>query len=95
MPKLTTSEILTRLRSKIEIYEAADPIKVKYHQESINEFVKDCKELIEYLAKFKKTAKDLVPIKEAELQYYKKFTEFLTKYEETNMKYSKNDGSII
>jgi len=48
--------------------------------------VRDSKELLEYLARFKKQAKEIVPLKEKELQYYHLFADFLQKYEETNKK---------
>jgi len=47
----------------------------------INEFVNDCRDMLEHLRKFKSSVKDIVPIKEKELQYYSTFTNFLIKYE--------------
>jgi hypothetical protein len=37
--------------------------------------------MLEHLRKFKSSVKDIVPIKEKELQYYSTFTNFLIKYE--------------
>ena len=41
---------------------------------------------MEHLDGFKKHVKVIVPIKEAEVTYYKEFVDFLCKYEETNQK---------
>jgi hypothetical protein len=54
--------------------------------DNINEFVGDCKDLLSHLRQFKQSVKDIVPIKEKELRYYKTFADFLIKYEETNLK---------
>lgn len=51
----------------------------------------DCKDLLAHLKQFKSSVKDIVPIKEKELQYYKTFTDFLIKYEETNLKKASRD----
>jgi hypothetical protein len=64
----------------------AGDLKLKGYQEYINEFVKDCSDLIKYLKMFKKQIKIIVPIKEQELAYYRNFVDFLTKYEEINTK---------
>jgi hypothetical protein len=50
----------------------------------VNEYVKEQKILMDHLKDFKKHIKQIVPMKEAELRYYKQFTEFLNNYEETN-----------
>lgn len=60
--------------------------KLKEYNNKINEFVKDCREFIEHLKKFKKQIKIIVPIKEQERNMYKDFVEFLIKYEELNIK---------
>ena len=64
----------------------ASEFKIKQYNESINEFVRDCRELLDHLKKFKKQIKIIVPIKEQEVQYYKDFVDFLIKYEECNLK---------
>ncbi len=69
--------------------EMAGEYKLKAHNESINEFVRDCKEYLEQLEGFKKQVKAIVPIKEMEVNYYREFSDFLTKYEETNTKKQK------
>ena len=61
-------------------------MRVKELNSKINEFVADCKDLLSHLRQFKSSVKDIVPIKEKELQYYSTFTNFLVKYEQTNMK---------
>lgn len=60
------------------------PNELVKHENAINEFVKDQKELINYLRAFKATIKTIVPIKEQEQNYYKSFALFLSKYEENN-----------
>ncbi len=39
--------------------------------------------------------KAIVPIKEQELQYYKEFSDFLVKYEETNAKKAKGNDPVV
>lgn len=56
-------------------------MRVKELNNKINEFVADCKDLLSHLRQFKSSVKDIVPIKEKELQYYSTFTNFLVKYE--------------
>jgi hypothetical protein len=41
---------------------------------------------MDHLKDFKRHIKLIVPMKEAELRYYKQFADFLSKYEETNEK---------
>jgi hypothetical protein len=48
--------------------------------------VRDCREYIEHLKRFKKSIKEIVPIKEQEVLYYKNFIDFLITYEESNCK---------
>lgn len=48
--------------------------------------MKDCREFIDHLKKFKKQIKMIVPIKEQEMMHYKDFVDFLIKYEELNVK---------
>ena len=66
--------------------EMASEFKIKQYNEQINDFVRDCRELMEHLKKFKAQIKIIVPIKEQEVQYYKEFIDFLIKYEECNLK---------
>lgn len=61
-------------------------ITLKSYNEIINEFVKDCKELLLILKLFKKQIKMIVPLKEQELGFYKTFVEFTCKYEDINTK---------
>ena len=72
----------------------ASEFKVKQYNESINEFVRDCRELLEHLKKFKKQIKIIVPIKEQEVQYYKDFVDFLVKYEECNLKKAQAENMV-
>jgi hypothetical protein len=48
----------------------------KYNQD-INDFVKEQKILMGHLKNFKQYIGQIVPMKEAELKYYKQFAEFL------------------
>lgn len=59
---------------------------MKGYNEVVNEFVKDCKELILNLKGFKRQIKMIVPLKEQELNFYKHFVDFLGKYEDINTK---------
>jgi hypothetical protein len=65
--------------------------KIKSYNEKINEFVKDCRDFIDHLKKFKKHMKILVPIKEQEVLHYKDFVDFLIKYEDINVKKASAD----
>lgn len=56
------------------------------YNEQINNFVRDCRDFLEHLQKFKKQVKIIVPIKEQEVQYYKDFIDFLLKYEDNALK---------
>ena len=86
LPNLSTDQQLQRLRAKIPVDENISPMQLKVFNDQINEFVGDCKDLIQHLKQFKSSVKDIVPIKEKELQYYQTFTNFLIKYEQTNLK---------
>lgn len=86
LPRLTTDALLSRFRTCVPVNEMAGDIKLKSHNEAINEFVRDCRDYLEHLRGFKKHVKAIVPIKEMEVSYYKEFSSFLVKYEETNMK---------
>jgi hypothetical protein len=77
----------------IPLKEDVPEYRLKEHNNSINELVKDCKDLITHLKQFKKSIKVIVPIKEQEVQYYKNFLDFLVKYEEVNTK--KADGNFM
>ena len=59
---------------------------MKSYNDIINDFVKDCKELMTILKLFKKQIKIIVPLKEQELGFYKHFIEFTSKYEDINTK---------
>jgi hypothetical protein len=86
LPKMTTDEILARFRSCMPVNEMAGDVKLKGYNESINEFVRECKDYMDHLKGFKKHVKVIVPIKEAEVTYYREFVDFLIKYEESNLK---------
>lgn len=49
----------------------------------INKFIADQKILMTHLLTFKSTLKDIVPLKLAEREYYRQFSTFLEKYEES------------
>ena len=89
MPKLNSDDLLIRFRSCLPVNEMAGELKIKAHNDLINEFVKDCKDYLEQLYAFKKQVKTIVPIKEMEVQYYKDFSDLLVKYEEQNAKKAK------
>lgn len=89
LPRLSTDDLLTRFRTVMPVNEMAGDIKLKSHNEGINDFVRDCRDYLEHLKGFKKHIKVIVPIKEAEVNYYKEFVDFLVKYEDTNSKKSR------
>jgi hypothetical protein len=93
MPRLSTDDLLLRFRKCMPVNEMAGEFKLKAHNESIHEFVRDCKEYLEQLEAFKHHVKAILPIKEMEVQYYKEFSDFLTKYEDTAAKKSKPNDS--
>ncbi len=64
----------------------ANDFKIKEYNTRIGEFVRDCRDFIEHLKRFKKQMKLIVPIKEQERLHYKDFVDFLIKYEEINAK---------
>lgn len=73
----------------------AGDLKIKGYNEQINEFIKDCRDYLEHLKGFKKHVKVIVPIKEAEVTYYKEFVDFLIKYEESNTKKLKHGDPAV
>lgn len=86
LPKMTTDDLLARFRVCMPVNEMAGDLKLKGYNEHINDFVKDCRDYLEHLKSFKKHVKVIVPIKEAEVTYYKEFVDFLIKYEDSNTK---------
>lgn len=96
MPRLTTDDLLIRFRNCMPVNEMAGEFKIKAHNEAINEFVRECKDYLEQLEAFKKHVKAIVPIKELEVNYYKEFSDFLQRYEETNAKKAKpSDPQVV
>ena len=96
-PKQTTDELLARFRevmpinevsiySELKKHQMANELKIKDYNNKVNEFVRDCREFIDHLKKFKKQIKMIVPIKEQEVMHYRDFVDFLIKYEELNVK---------
>ena len=94
MPRLTTDDLLARFRVCMPVNEMAGDLKIKAHNEAINEFVRDTRDYLEQLETFKKQVKAIVPIKEMEVSYYKDFADFLVKYEENNAKKAKGDDPL-
>ena len=94
LPKLTTDDLLKRFRIVMPVNEMAGEHKLKYYNDSVNDFVKDCKEYLEHLKNFKKEIKVIVPLKNQELAYYKNFVDFIVKYEELNLRKPSGDQPI-
>jgi hypothetical protein len=94
MPRLTTDDLLARFRVCMPVNEMAGDLKLKAHNEAINEFVRDTRDYLEQLEAFKKQVKAIVPIKEMEVSYYKDFADFLVKYEENMSKKAKADDPL-
>jgi hypothetical protein len=80
--------MLARFREVIPVNESSgDEYKIKrYNDEVINGFIKDCQVLMQALEAFKNQMRQIVPIKDQEVMYYKNFVDFLVKYEEVNEK---------
>jgi hypothetical protein len=80
--------MLARFREVIPVNESdADEYKIKrYNDEVINGFIKDCQVLMQALDQFKNQMRQIVPMKDQEVVYYKNFVDFLVKYEEVNEK---------
>lgn len=94
MPRLTTDDLLARFRVCMPVNEMAGDLKLKAHNEAINEFVRDTRDYLEQLEAFKKQVKAIVPIKEMEVSYYKDFADFLVKYEENMSKKAKAEDPL-
>lgn len=58
------------------------------------EFINDQKVLMTHLVSFNENLKGMLPIKQAEKAYYKQFSLFLDKYEETKNKASGQQGEL-
>lgn len=95
LPKLGSEGLLKRFREVMPINEMASEFKIKQYNEVINDFVRDCRELMDHLKKFKAQIKIIVPIKEQEVQYYKDFIDFLIKYEECNLKKVQSNEQMV
>lgn len=54
MPRLSTDDLLARFRVCMPVNEMAGDLKLKAHNESINEFVRDTRDYMEQLEAFKK-----------------------------------------
>jgi len=54
MPRLTTDDLLARFRICMPVNEMAGDLKLKSHNEAINEFVRDTRDYMESLETFKK-----------------------------------------
>ena len=59
------------------IIEDVEEFLLNKYNAQINDFIRDCRDFMENLKKFKKSIKTIDPIKELEVQYYKDFIDFL------------------
>ena len=55
---------------------------ITQYTKEINDFVREQYILTKHLKAFRKSVKDLVPMKEQEMEYYSKFVKFLENYED-------------
>ena len=87
MSKQTTDIVLNYYERSIKVssYNINEGQITKYNSE-INDFVKEQRALMDHLRNFKQHIKQIVPMKEQELMYYKQFASFLQKYEEGHEK---------
>ena len=95
LPRISTEDLLARFRKELPIQETNDDLKIKQYNEGIQDFVKECKDVLDHLRRFKKQIKMIVPIKEQEVIYNREFVDFLVKYEEINLKKPRPDDPFI
>ena len=81
----TTDDVLEFYTRNIRISDIRLPetTVAKYHA-NIVEFQKEQQVLMDYLRQFKTHIKQIVPMKQQELTYYRQFADFLQKYEDSN-----------
>lgn len=79
-PKLV--DVLATYRATLPVVEDYQERDVSVFAEDVNKFAADQKNLNLHLLEFKKTLKNITPIKDQERQYYTQFTNFLERYEE-------------
>ena len=79
-PKLV--DVLATYRATLPVVEDYQERDVSVFAEDVNRFASDQKNLNLHLGEFKKTLRNIVPIKEQERQYYSQFSNFLERYEE-------------
>lgn len=77
LPRQSTTDLLERFRQAMPINEEVDEFLINKYNVQINDFIRDCRDFMENLKRFKKSIKMIVPIKEQEVQYYKDFLDFL------------------
>ena len=83
LPKLSTDEMLQRFRAGILVDEDVGELKIKQYNENVNGFVRECRDMLDHMKRFKKAIKAVVPVKNHELQFFRDLGGFLGRYEQT------------
>lgn len=82
------------LRDSVEVNERYEERDQKIFLEETLEFIADQKLLLTHLQSFNEKLRGMLPIKQAEKEYYKQFSVFLSRYEETKNKKSNKTGEL-
>lgn len=86
LPKPKSQDLLSLYRSTVHINENEDERNMKMMETDIANFAKDHKEIQNHLKTFKKLIKSIVPLKDQQNSYYRKFSNFLEQYEDANVR---------
>lgn len=92
--RIKTIEQIQLLRDSLEVNEKYEERDLKIFLEETLEFINDQKQLMVHLQSFNERLRSMLPIKQAEKEYYKQFSIFLSRYEETKNKKSGQKGEL-
>lgn len=91
IPAPTVQELYTKIQKFIGVDEKIDDMTVNRYADYIRDFVINSRDIFPLLSKFKKCISELEKQRTYQLNAYKHFSEFLTKYESTTFNvYSKD-----
>lgn len=85
IPAPTVQDLYSKIQKFIGVDENVDSITLNRYTESIRDFVINSKDIFPLLSKFKKWISELEKQRTYQLNAYKHFAEFLTKYETTTL----------
>ena len=86
--------MLTTYRATLPVAEDYSESHVEQLSNECTRFANEQKNLNLHLQNFRKTLKNIVPIKEQERQYYQQFSNFLERYEEGRGQDSQGVGAL-